>query len=225
MAESQGRRRVSAADLDAFLARMRRHGGRIDQLVGQATADPAEALLSALTELELVYEHLLVATEELRVQQEQLNATQAELRATRQRYQELFEAAPVAYLVTTAEGVITEANRAAAAVLGAPARRGLGKPVQAFVDVPHRAALRRLLREVGRYGGVVGLDAVVVARGQRRIEVRITVGHTPDPAGGPATLRWVIAPEPRSVERGCAAAPALAGPDEPPPAGIATQGE
>jgi PAS domain-containing protein len=62
-------------------------------------------------------EELQVSGEELRVQNEELAAARQTVETERQRYQELFDFAPDGYLVTNAEGVIQEANRAAAGLL------------------------------------------------------------------------------------------------------------
>src|SRR5688572_9252989 len=67
----------------------------------------------------------------------QLQATLFEAHATlgaeRQRYRDLFELAPVAYLVTDPSGMILEANHAAAELFGAPSWLLVGKALAAFV--------------------------------------------------------------------------------------------
>ncbi|MFP5273278.1 ATP-binding protein [Coleofasciculus sp.] len=51
----------------------------------------------------------------------------------RQRYQELFEFAPDGYVITTASGIIQDANHAAATLLNIEQRRLIGKPLGVFV--------------------------------------------------------------------------------------------
>src|SRR6266568_4393032 len=171
---------VSQHDLDTFLARVRRHGGRMSQLATGASADLKEALLSALTELEVMYEDLVVADEELRVQGEELRASQATLAATRSRYAELFVEAPVAYLVTTGDGIILETNRAAAELLGNPARGGVGKPLAVYLDMASRPEVRRTMLAVWRDGGVGAMDVVLAVRGRRRTDAVLTVSRAVD---------------------------------------------
>src|ERR1051325_7773371 len=67
-----------------------------------------------LDNLQQAFEELQVAEEELRLQNEDLVAATAALETERWRYQELFEFAPDAYLVTSLTGNIEEANFAAA---------------------------------------------------------------------------------------------------------------
>lgn len=70
-------------------------------------------LTEALEEMALAFEELRVAQEELRVQNEALAEAEALAVAERDRYRDLFEFAPNAYLVTDAEGTVRELNRAA----------------------------------------------------------------------------------------------------------------
>ena len=87
---------------------------------------------------------LLAAGEELRQQNEELVATRQLAEEQWRRYEELFEQAPDAYVVTDPLGVIQEANRAAVALLQVP-ERPVGKPLLLYVDASDRPALLRLL--------------------------------------------------------------------------------
>ncbi|HJZ89861.1 MAG TPA: PAS domain-containing protein, partial [Gemmataceae bacterium] len=69
-------------------------------------------------ELTVTLEELRITEEELRRQNEELASAQEVILAERQRYQELFNFAPDGYMVTDANGVIHEANLAAADLLG-----------------------------------------------------------------------------------------------------------
>ena len=57
------------------------------------------------------------------------------------RFRELFEHAPVAYLVTDAAGTIREANRLAGRLLSSTPRSLTGKPLELFVAPEDRWAL------------------------------------------------------------------------------------
>ena len=83
-----------------------------------ASSPTVERFARLSAELDVAIEELSVTGEELREQTDELTATRRALEAERQRYQELFEAAPVAYLVTDPMARIREANRAAAVQFG-----------------------------------------------------------------------------------------------------------
>lgn len=97
----------------------------------------------ALEELQLTYEELSVAEDELRVQNEELASAHALVEAERIRYRELFQQAPVPYIVTNDAGTIQDANQAAERLVKVPTDRLVGKPLVVFT----RAGSRRLLRE------------------------------------------------------------------------------
>ncbi|BDI20117.1 hypothetical protein ANSO36C_59190 [Nostoc cf. commune SO-36] len=71
---------------------------------------PADLLPQAFKELYNTLKIVQLAAEELYQQNEELLQTRKWLEAERQHYQDLFELAPDAYLVTNPEGIIQEAN-------------------------------------------------------------------------------------------------------------------
>src|ERR1044072_3430876 len=103
-----------------------------------------ELLEQSLGELQIFVEELRVAHEELTQQNEELMLTRNKVEAERQRYQDLFEFAPDGYLVTTLEGVILEANRAAAEMLGIAQRFLIGKLLINFIAEAERKKFRLL---------------------------------------------------------------------------------
>jgi PAS domain S-box-containing protein len=107
--------------------------------------------------------------------------------AERLRYQELFDFAPDAYLVTNLHGVIEEGNHAAAALLHSRKEFLAGKPLSFFVDGPDRREFYGRLNGLIRrgQGGDLWETALHPPRGRRR-EVMVSV------AVGPAGLRWLL---------------------------------
>ena len=90
---------------------------------------------------------------ELEMQNRQLRETEAELQRSTQRYMELYDFAPIAYLTLDVEGRIQEANLTAATLLGTERGQLLGKPLISFVAVSHRAHLRGHVQRVfGQHG-------------------------------------------------------------------------
>ncbi len=70
------------------------------------------------TEVAVVVHELRVHQVELEMQNEELRKAQVELEQSRSKYAELFDFAPVGYLVFDANGLVVEANLTAASMLG-----------------------------------------------------------------------------------------------------------
>jgi PAS domain S-box-containing protein len=100
------------------------------EITGDATPD---------LKLELV--QLRTMIEELQRQNAELATLRLAFEAERRRYLEVFESAPDGYLLTTLGGVILEANRAAAAILGVRPDFLRRKSLLVFTDEEGRAEL------------------------------------------------------------------------------------
>jgi len=145
-----------------------------------------------LDELLLAYQELHVAEEELRVQTEELSVSRELLEGERLRYRGLFESAPVAYLVTTAEGMITDANQAASALLRVPKPHLPGKPLAAFISPTRRRAFRNQLSAFGAHEVESGLHFRIRARNGALRSVGAAVGVVSDRDGRVRELRWLM---------------------------------
>src|SRR5262245_20122957 len=127
-------------------------GSVIEGLRQRARGFPShqqELLDEALEQLSSALDEIGIAEDDLRTQNEELSAMQALLDTERRRYQELFEFAPDAYIVTDPEGNIEEANRAAGAMLGRRQRDLIGKPLMSYVDPFERAGFHAHLIRLG----------------------------------------------------------------------------
>ena len=82
--------------------------------------------------LDDLLDQLCVFESEARAQEAVLLEERSAHAIERQQYQELLDLVPVATLMTTPSGVIQQANRAAAALLGVPPGYVIGKPLAAF---------------------------------------------------------------------------------------------
>jgi two-component system, cell cycle sensor histidine kinase and response regulator CckA len=104
-----------------------------------------ELLQEAIAEISTSLEELYVSAEELQQQNEELVATRQLVEAERQRYQDLFNFAPDAYLVTDVTGIIQEANYAAAQLLNVRQTSLIGKPLSVFVYQAERQKFRQMM--------------------------------------------------------------------------------
>jgi PAS domain S-box-containing protein len=184
---------------DTFSRELRSARDRIAELQRRSDgARPGPGLLpELLAELDVALEELAVTGEELRSRSDELATARRALEVERRRYRELFESAPVAYLVTDPMGRVQEANRAAAALLGVEQRFLHGKPLAAYVASGDRWALRSTLSRLDQGDEERVTDRPL--RFRRRGGEVVRVAATVEPVRGPAelvTLRWVL----RSLE-------------------------
>jgi two-component system, NarL family, invasion response regulator UvrY len=157
-------------------------------------AEPVQAaavLPELLEDLHTALEELHVAEEEQHQQNEALVAARLTAEAERQRYQELFDFAPDGYLVTDADGIIQEANQAAAVLLGVPQPRLLDKPLVSFIAEEGRQAFRAFLPQLqqleGRQDWEIRLQPVAGAT----FPAELTVATIRAPQGV-VGLRWLL---------------------------------
>ncbi len=87
-------------------------------------------------------EEQTVFEEELRQQNEELLIAHEDAKLQQQRYEDLFEFAPDAYLVTDANGKIQEANQKACNLFGVTHKYLIGKPIFIFIAEPNRRSFR-----------------------------------------------------------------------------------
>ena len=83
--------------------------------------------------LEEIIHELQVHQGELETQNEELKRVQLELEATRNKYQDLYDFAPVGHFTLTQKGIIIEVNLAMAALLGMPGSKLIGRGFGHFV--------------------------------------------------------------------------------------------
>jgi PAS domain S-box-containing protein len=122
--------------VESFASSMRTEQARAAKLLGPMSGHEQDPIVlrEALETLRLQHEELSVAEEELRAQLDELGQMGLRLEAERERYADLFERAPDAYLVTDRFGVVRDANAAAVQLFCVEMRFLRGKPMSAFVD-------------------------------------------------------------------------------------------
>lgn len=160
-----------------------------------AANNPPESDLSdvsvALQELHSCSEELRVAEEALVNQSEALLDAQAVVEEERLRYQELFNLAPDGYIVTDRNGVVSEANLAALAMLRISPRFAIGKPLGTFVTAEERTEFRTIISRVAKELRC-SWDTILRSRDGILIPVNITVATNGGIAPGETTLRWLV---------------------------------
>jgi PAS domain S-box-containing protein len=185
---------VNGAQLERRLARSRARMQRLRRETERGGVPADSPLAVAVEELGQTLEELSVAQEQLEVANEEL--ADARQRAERHalRYRDLFDSAPDAYLATDERAVIREANRAAEAKLGRPARYLTGKPLLVFLAEEHREAFGSQLLAVQR-GGRARLADWQARFAPARAEpfwADVTAQATHEPDGSVVEIRWLL---------------------------------
>jgi PAS domain S-box-containing protein len=173
---------------EQFGHRLRLVNERISGLTGKH-ANPSQ---ETIEDLRLTLEELRGAGEELRQQNEELNAVQLKLDIERQRYRELFELAPDAYLVTNLAGIVAEANQSAARLFGIAPHFLTGKALAAYIASEDRPRFRALLTESLHHAATGPTSFRLRTRGGTRVYAELTFSLAHGPDGTPSGFRWLI---------------------------------
>lgn len=147
--------------------------------------DLKEGLIEALHELQ-------IAQEELRAQNDELASTHDEVERERQRYRELFDLAPEAYLLTDLGAVVQEGNLHAASLLGIDRRFLIGKALASFVTMEDRARFRALVSDLPGSSAAHHFGVRLQPRRGKPREVALSVSVAQKLDGQPVGLRWLL---------------------------------
>ena len=140
---------------------------------------------------------LRIARDELAARNDELRATKDLIERERQRYHDLFDLAPVGYLVTDLNGVVRESNRMAGELLARDRRFLEGKPLTALVGPERRSTFRVLIREAARGGRWHDEVPFLHSDGGR---VRLLVSARGPAPGTDRGIRWSLADVPPPSE-------------------------
>ncbi|MEP0753663.1 GAF domain-containing protein [Trichocoleus sp. Lan] len=151
-----------------------------------------QLLVESLQEHDQTLEELQVTLEELRSQNEELIASRQTVEIQRQRYQDLFELAPDAYLATNLDAVILEANQAVAHLLNISQEHLLGKPLVIFVT---GKALQNFYTNLSQFlatDQVSKWEVEIQTRQGTRFPATFKVKAVRDSSGRVVELLWLL---------------------------------
>jgi two-component system, OmpR family, sensor histidine kinase VicK len=174
--------------IDAMQAQLVSAVQRLSALQRRLPVDetaPPKLVERMLRELENALEEVRVSQDQLIDSRRQMEELQAELSRQYQKYWDLFDDMPQAYVVTRADSTILEANRAAGALFNVSQRFLVGKTLSVFVSDDRVTFLSRMTRLVAD-GGTFELEFRMRPRERAAIPVQARV------AAESTTLRWVI---------------------------------
>jgi two-component system sensor histidine kinase VicK len=162
---------------------------RLATLERRASAESGESKLlpRALKEAENLLEELRVAQEQLIEARQRLEDVQNELTKQYEKYWELFDEMPDAYVVTKLDSSIVEANHAAAQLFNVSQRFLIGKPLSVFV-CQDRAGFLKTLESLREQSARTELPFRLRPRERAPLDVSATV------RADRGALRWVVRP-------------------------------
>ncbi|MDR3585537.1 MAG: response regulator [Desulfosporosinus sp.] len=156
---------------------------------------PSHELKSKLlSEINTALLELQTTAVEILEKNEEMAAVRQTLEEERYRYQELFDSAPDGYLVTDMEGIILDANSAAANLFNVSKSLLIGKPLAIFVLREERLTFRTRLAEMkkGIFVQIEDWELIILSGKQTMLPIAITVGKVIVPRGGPTEFRWLL---------------------------------
>jgi PAS domain S-box-containing protein len=178
---------------DQIRVAQERLNGLLDQ-VDQLPTDERRVAQGAVETLSETLEELHVAQEELRQQNAQLTSARRLLEAERRKYRELFSLAPDGYLVTDAQGVIEEANRAAAALLGVEEDHLVGKPMVVYLPEEEQSEFYARLTSPGCGAALsrTSWETRIRPRSGSPFCAAVTCAPVLDDQGERVGVRWMV---------------------------------
>lgn len=177
--------RSGADKLHEQLVQVRRQLAGTEPIRRKQLSEALVALQDSLQEIEAV-------EEELAQQNEQLISAREALETERYRYRELFDRAPVGYLVTDGAGTIRDANQAASTIFNSSSQALQGKPMTVFLLPKDRPGFRSLLQEARGWQGAREIELTIHPHHGVPRKVQVTAARDEERFGGPVRLRWVL---------------------------------
>jgi PAS domain S-box-containing protein len=143
-------------------------------------------------ELLEVLEELRTADEQLRRQNDELAQSRDQIDRERQKYYELFDFAPDAYVVTDAHATIREANAAASQLLGVPRQFLVGKPIPLFFDETARTSHRHQLDQLCGISRIDDWEITLRPRSGATVPASVSIGRISGKDKSITGFRWII---------------------------------
>src|SRR5258705_4220961 len=148
-----------------------------------------EKVVASHVGVQEVIQDLHVHQEEIRVQNEQLLEMKHSLEQSRDRFADLYDFAPIAYVTLDGNGMITEINLTGSMLLGKERRHIIGSPFMTYVDEKDHAPFLNHMRRCreaanGRGNGAqVTSELQLAARDGRKISGQLLTRAVVDSSG------------------------------------------
>lgn len=182
-------------DVHTFSQQVGGMANRLSRLLDHANVLPdhmPDLAVNTFKELGIAIEVLQLAVEELQQQNEEMTFALERIAEERRRYQDLFQSAPQAYLVTSLEGKIQEANWMVAQLFGVPIHSLIGKPLVVFVGEANRSLYWSELARRQQRDQFQEWKFGLKPRNRETVEVACSTLAIRDSHGQPVGFRWAL---------------------------------
>ena len=161
----------------------------LSQQIRNKSTLKSDTLSGVLTDFRNTLERFEEAEAELRRQNQALLAARVQVEVDRRRYQEMFEFAPDAYLVTNPQGIIQEANQATAELLRFSPFWLTGRALVEFVAAADKRLFETLLQNVVR---IHDIEICLLPGQGPEVNVSLTLSTVLDDSHNPVALHWIV---------------------------------
>jgi PAS domain S-box-containing protein len=175
-------------------ARIQLFRQRVQSLYQQGGADAQSdsVLNKAFEELAYALEDLQQADQALQQQRDEWLNKHAALELEFQRYKDLFDYAPSGYLVTSIDGAIRQANRAALDLLETSDRTVVGRSLAFFVPEGQRRAFREKIGDLLQTATPQEWTIDMCSWEGAPLVLRLTASVLRGASGRPLALYWLL---------------------------------
>lgn len=153
---------------------------------------PDELVPQAFKELYTTSQLLQIAAEEIYQQNEELIKTRNLLEIEYQKYHDLFEFAPMAYVLTNQQGIIQTANQTTSQLLNIPIKFLVGKPIINFIPQEQHHNFYSQLVEISKSQGIREILLPIQPRHDHCFDASLKVKSVVNNQDQSQTLYWLI---------------------------------
>jgi PAS domain-containing protein len=161
-----------------------------------ADSDMMPHVLETVRLIDSAVADLESAEDELRAQNDALVEARFEVEESAALFRDLFELAPIGYLVTDTLGTIRQINATACLLLRRPKNAVVGKPLACYVDLDERSGFRTAFDRSRHSLDVEEWSVRLTPRNAPPIDCRVCVRVLREPSGVVRALAWTFAETP-----------------------------
>jgi PAS domain S-box-containing protein len=148
-----------------------------------------EESAAALEELQIIYEEMQTTLEATAVLEAGHMQQNQQIAAAYQYYYDLFQASPIAYLVTDADGIILDANQAIAHLLNVPQHYLIGKPLAVYIPETERQSFRTQLKQLAQSRSIQVWQTILCSREDSPFVAELHIDTVRNDTGAVENLR------------------------------------